>query len=142
MPVDALDGNITLSGETMSNVEIADLIAAFMANPGDPAALDGVRAFKSGARSGTTHARMSAIQPVNRTDHDGVTRIFRQPAGSFRPLDSPDPAADQSPVSTAIRAPCGYTPRPVGFLRWNTPSPMTTAARLHMDRASKTSWHE
>jgi hypothetical protein len=100
-PVDSLDGAITLSGGTLSNVEIANLIAAFMANPGDPAAIAGVRVFKSGARSGTTHALMTAIAPLNRRDHDGVLRAFSNqvqlvPVPAPPPGSPPDPEAGQA----------------------------------------------
>jgi hypothetical protein len=93
VPVDTLDGVITLTGETMTNTEIADLITAWMANPLDPVAIQGVRVFKSGARTGTTHSMMTCVEAAQRTD-DGVTRNFKNQV-RFVPLNAPDPAAGQ-----------------------------------------------
>jgi hypothetical protein len=95
IPIDALDGTITLSGETMTNLEIANLIATFIRNPSDPAAIEGVRVFKSGARSGTTQALMTRLESISRTDHDGVNRDFKEQV-RLEPLKSPDPAAGQA----------------------------------------------
>ena len=75
VPVDSIDGIIDTAGATMTNVQIAAAIAAFTANPLDPAAQAGVRVFKSGARTGLTFGRMAAVEPLNRND-DGVTRTF------------------------------------------------------------------
>lgn len=95
VPIDALDGTITLSGETMTNIEIANLIAAYNANRNDPTAIDGVRVFKSGARSGTTQALMTAVEPIPVRNDDGVIQDFKEQV-LFEPLDPPDPAAGQA----------------------------------------------
>ncbi|EOO24936.1 hypothetical protein IIU_06509 [Bacillus cereus VD133] len=95
VPIDALDGEITLTGETMSNLEIANRIAAYTANKNDPSAIEGVRVFKSGARTGLTHGLMVAVEDLHRTDDDGVTRHFKEQI-RFIPIKDPtDPASGQ-----------------------------------------------
>jgi hypothetical protein len=95
IPIDALDGTITLSGETMTNLEIANLIAAFSRNPNDPAAIEGVRVFKSGARSGTTQALMTKLEATPRREDDDTIINFKAQV-RFEPLNPPDPAAGQA----------------------------------------------
>jgi hypothetical protein len=79
VPVTSLGGRIDTTGGTMTNAEITAAIAAFNANPTDPAALAGVRVFKSGARTGLTFGQMFAVQPSSRDDDDdGVSdRTFQ-----------------------------------------------------------------
>ncbi|MCZ7663199.1 MAG: hypothetical protein M5U22_09870 [Thermoleophilia bacterium] len=74
-PVVALDGLIDTAGTNLTNTQIAAAIAAFAANPADAAAQAGVRVFKSGARTGLTFGRMTAVEPLTRDD-DGTTRTF------------------------------------------------------------------
>lgn len=79
VPFRDLDGVIDTEGATLTNTDIADRIAAFLADPDDEAAQDGVRVVKSGARTGLTFGRMCGIEDSSRDDDgdDVPDRTFR-----------------------------------------------------------------
>jgi hypothetical protein len=78
VPIVALGGTIDTPGTTLSNADIAAIFQNLADNPGDPAAQDAVRMFKSGARSGTSTALLSAVVPVQPRgpEDDGGTVFF------------------------------------------------------------------
>ncbi|WER50529.1 hypothetical protein CupriaWKF_33955 [Cupriavidus sp. WKF15] len=79
MPIVALGGHIDTPGTFLSNAQIAAVFQNLADHPGDPAAQDAVRAFKSGARSGTsTGLLMSGVVPVQPRgpEDDGSTIYF------------------------------------------------------------------
>lgn len=73
-PVTALNGIIDTSGLTMSNAQIKKAIDAFTLDPTSATAQAGVRVFKSGARTGVTYGRMTAVDPLGPRE-DGVSFI-------------------------------------------------------------------
>ena len=75
-PLVSLNGIIDTNGASLTNADITNRIAAYNANPSDPAAQEGVRVFKSGATTGLTFGLMSEVRDMSRDDHDGVTRTF------------------------------------------------------------------
>lgn len=75
-PVISLNGIIDTTGATLSNADILTRISRYAATPDDPDAINGVRVFKSGARTGVTFGRMTAVSSFTRDDHDGVSRSF------------------------------------------------------------------
>ena len=92
-PVYQLGSAITLSGEVMSKKEIADRITNYKTDPSDKAAFEEVRVYKSGARTGLTHAIMvEGHAPLSRNDKDGVVRVFASQI-RFEPLDAQHPDA-------------------------------------------------
>ncbi len=64
MPLDALDSEIAIDGQTLTNADIDALIAA-----GD---IDGLRVFKSGSRTGLTHARILGLTGPYTRSQDGT----------------------------------------------------------------------
>jgi hypothetical protein len=69
VPLDAMDTEIAIAGETLSNADLDDLIAA-----GNP---DDLKVFKSGARTGLTYGMISGIThtPYTRDDDGTVFSI-------------------------------------------------------------------
>lgn len=78
VPVVTLGGHIDTPGTILTNAQIAAIFQNLADHPDDPAAQDAVRAFKSGARSGTSTALLSGLQPVmpRGPEHDGSTVFF------------------------------------------------------------------
>lgn len=78
VPIVALGGLVDTPGTTLSNADISAIFQNLANNPGDPAAQDAVRMFKSGARSGTSTALLSAVVPVQPRgpEDDGSTVFF------------------------------------------------------------------
>jgi hypothetical protein len=78
VPVDTLGGRIDVPGTVLSNAQISALFQNLADNPGDPAAQEALRAFKSGARSGTSSGILSALVPVQPRgpEDDGSTVFF------------------------------------------------------------------
>jgi hypothetical protein len=78
-PIVALNGHIDTTGSILTNAQITAIFQNLADNPGDPAAQDAVRAFKSGARSGTSTAFLVGsvvpVQPRGPED-DGSTVYF------------------------------------------------------------------
>jgi len=97
-PVSELNGYIQLSGETLSNEEIDDLVAdhSSLESEEDVQAL---RVFKSGARTGTTHAIITAVKPF--TYSDGTRDFVRQV--KMEPIDPGDlPGSQQNVASQPV----------------------------------------
>lgn len=75
-PVVGLDGLIDTPGSIVTNAQIDAIFQNLAANPGDPAAQDAVRCFKSGARSGIGAGVMSSLLPSAPRTDDGVVSFF------------------------------------------------------------------
>ncbi|QGN00136.1 hypothetical protein [Methylocystis parvus] len=77
-PIETLGGKIDTPGTFLTNAQLTAVFQNLADNPGDPAAQDALRAFKSGSRSGTSSGLlMSGIAPVKpRTEEDGSTVFF------------------------------------------------------------------
>jgi hypothetical protein len=77
-PIQTLGGKIDTPGTILTNAQITAIFQNLADNPSDPAAQDAVRAFKSGARSGTSSGLLTApLVPVwARTEDDGTTLFF------------------------------------------------------------------
>ena len=78
-PIQMLDGKIDTPGTILTNAQITAIFQNLADNPGDPAAQDAVRAFKSGSRSGTSSGLLvSAVTPVQPRgpEEDGSTVFF------------------------------------------------------------------
>ena len=78
-PIQMLGGKIDTPGTILTNAQITAIFQNLADNPGDPAAQDAVRAFKSGSRSGTSSGLLvSAVTPVQPRgpEEDGSTVFF------------------------------------------------------------------
>lgn len=75
MPIVGLGGHFDSPGTTLSNAQINALLQNLHDHPGDPAAKDALRVYKSGARSGIgIGALVTDVIPVApRLTHDGGT---------------------------------------------------------------------
>lgn len=106
VPVEALDKLITLTGDYMTFAKIKDLIAKHRAHYDDIPAMEDVHVYKSGAKTGLTHAIMVAIEPnFERKDDDGETRYFHDQI-VFDPLPDtfPDPVTGKAPYAAVGQA--------------------------------------
>lgn len=77
-PIVALGGKIDTPGTVLTNAQIGAIFQNLADNPGDPAAQDAVRMFKSGARSGTSTALLASVVPIQPRgpEDDGSTVFF------------------------------------------------------------------
>ncbi|GJJ03383.1 hypothetical protein RugamoR64_39210 [Duganella rhizosphaerae] len=77
-PIVALGGHIDTPGTILNNAQISAIFQNLADHPGDPAAQDAVRMFKSGARSGTSTALLASVVPVQPRgpEDDGSTVFF------------------------------------------------------------------
>ncbi|KAK0622690.1 hypothetical protein B0T14DRAFT_564118 [Immersiella caudata] len=78
-PIATLGGQLDTPGTFLTNAQIIAIFQTLANNPTDPAAQNAVRAFKSGARSGTSSGLLvSAVAPIQPRgpEDDGSTVFF------------------------------------------------------------------
>ncbi|KAH8598654.1 hypothetical protein B0O99DRAFT_684041 [Bisporella sp. PMI_857] len=78
-PIQALGSQIDTPRTILTNTQIAEMVQNLTENPGDPAAEDAFRVFKSGARSGTTSGKPvgTLVPRSSRGEDDGSTIWFK-----------------------------------------------------------------
>ncbi|KAK4450908.1 hypothetical protein QBC34DRAFT_459236 [Podospora aff. communis PSN243] len=79
VPIQTLGGQLDTPGTFLTNAQIIAIFQNLASNPNDPAAQNAVRAFKSGARSGTSSGLLvSAVAPIQPRgpEDDGSTVFF------------------------------------------------------------------
>ncbi|OCK90696.1 uncharacterized protein K441DRAFT_666016 [Cenococcum geophilum 1.58] len=94
-PIQALDSQIDTPGTILTNAQIAAMIQNLAENPGDPAAEDAFRVFKSGARSGTTSGTLvGTLVPLHsRKEDDDGSKIWFKNQLNIKPNDTGDPVS-------------------------------------------------
>jgi hypothetical protein len=78
-PIETLGGKIDTPGTILTNAQITAIFQNLADNPGDPAAQEALRVFKSGSRSGTSSGLLTAaVTPVQPRgpEEDGSTVFF------------------------------------------------------------------
>jgi hypothetical protein len=83
-PIQMLGGKIDTPGTILTNAQITAIFQNLALNPGDPAAKDALRVFKSGSRSGTSSGVLSlGVIPVKSRgpEEDGSTVFFLNQLG-------------------------------------------------------------
>ena len=76
-PISSLNGRINTPGNFLTNVELDQIFENLRIDPNNPAFQNAARVFKSGARTGLTHALMTGITPIApRRREDGGLDFF------------------------------------------------------------------